>query len=94
MDIYEVELCHRGRWGQQDARFVAARDANEAAYNVTGSICAARANAGKFGYASAGLGTEAHRQSCFTPGDGPSRPLCWSCGSTLTLRPRNLGWRV
>jgi hypothetical protein len=36
MDIYEVELCHRGRWEQQDARFVAARDANEAAYNVTG----------------------------------------------------------
>ena len=36
MDIYEVELCHRGRWGQQDAHIVAASDANEAAYNVTG----------------------------------------------------------
>ena len=36
MDIYEVELCHRGRWEQQDARFIAAIDANEAAYKVTG----------------------------------------------------------
>jgi hypothetical protein len=36
MDIYEVELCRRGRWEQQDARFVAARDADEAAYRVTG----------------------------------------------------------
>ena len=36
MDIYEVELCHRGRWEQQDARFVAARNADEAAYKVTG----------------------------------------------------------
>jgi hypothetical protein len=25
------------------------------------------ANAGRFGYASGGLGTEAHRRSCFTP---------------------------
>jgi hypothetical protein len=36
MDIYEVELCRRGRWEQQDARFVAARDADEAAYKVAG----------------------------------------------------------
>jgi hypothetical protein len=36
MDIYEVELCRRGRWEQQDARFVAAGDADEAAYKVTG----------------------------------------------------------
>ena len=36
MDIYEVELCRRGRWEQQDARFVAATDADEAAYKVTG----------------------------------------------------------
>ena len=35
MDIYEVELCRRGRWEQQDARFVAATDADEAAYKVT-----------------------------------------------------------
>ena len=35
MDIYEVELCRRGRWEQQDARFVAAGDADEAAYKVT-----------------------------------------------------------
>ena len=34
MDIYEVELCRRGRWEQQDARFVAAGDAGEAAYKV------------------------------------------------------------
>jgi hypothetical protein len=36
MDIYEVELCRRGRWEQQDARFVAAGDADEAAYKVAG----------------------------------------------------------
>jgi hypothetical protein len=36
MDIYEVELCRRGRWDQQDVRFVAAGDADEAAYKVTG----------------------------------------------------------
>ena len=36
MDIYEVELCQRGRWEQQHARFSAARDADEAAYKVTG----------------------------------------------------------
>ena len=29
MEIYEVELCRRGRGEQQAARFVAARDANE-----------------------------------------------------------------
>ena len=38
MDIYEVELCRRGRWEQQVARFVAARDADEAAYKVTAWI--------------------------------------------------------
>jgi hypothetical protein len=36
MEIYEVELCQRGRWEQQHARFVAARDADEAAYKVAG----------------------------------------------------------
>jgi hypothetical protein len=36
MEIYEVELCQHGRWEQQYARFVAARDADEAAYKVTG----------------------------------------------------------
>ena len=36
MDIYEVELCRRARWEQHDARFVAAGDADEAAYKVTG----------------------------------------------------------
>jgi hypothetical protein len=36
MDIYEIELCRRGRWERQDARFVAAGDADEAAYKVTG----------------------------------------------------------
>jgi len=36
MDIYEVELWCRGRWDQQVARFVAAGDADEAAYKVTG----------------------------------------------------------
>jgi hypothetical protein len=36
MDIYEVELWHRGRWAQERAHIVAAWDADEAAYNVTG----------------------------------------------------------
>src|SRR6516225_4164516 len=36
MEIYEIELCQHGRWEQQHARFVAARDADEAAYKVTG----------------------------------------------------------
>ena len=36
MDIYEVELCRRGHWERQAARFVVARDAHEAAYKVTG----------------------------------------------------------
>jgi hypothetical protein len=36
LDIYEVELCRRGRWEQHYARFVAAGDADEAAYRVTG----------------------------------------------------------
>ena len=36
MDIYEVDLCRRGRWDQQEARFVAARDVDEAAYKVAG----------------------------------------------------------
>jgi hypothetical protein len=36
MEIFEVELCRRGRWEQQQARFVAARDADEAAYKVAG----------------------------------------------------------
>ena len=67
LDIYEVELCRRGHWEQQDARFVAAGNADEAAYKVTGEHLLAKANAGRFGYASGGLGTEAHRQNCFTP---------------------------
>src|SRR5215467_2897952 len=33
------------------------------------SICTAKVNAGRSGYASGGLGTEAHRRSCFTPPD-------------------------
>jgi hypothetical protein len=36
MDIYEVDLCRRGRCEEQDARFVAAVDADEAAYKVAG----------------------------------------------------------
>jgi hypothetical protein len=36
MEIYEIELCKRGRWEQQHARFVAAQDADEAAYKLTG----------------------------------------------------------
>jgi hypothetical protein len=36
MEIYEVALRRRGRWEQQETRFVAARDPDEAAYKVTG----------------------------------------------------------
>jgi hypothetical protein len=68
MDIYEVEFCRRGRWEHQDARFVAARDADEAAYKVAGEhLHIEGERPGRLGYASEGLGTEAHRRSCFTP---------------------------
>jgi hypothetical protein len=36
MEMYEVQLCRRGRWDQQHWRVVAARDEGEAAYKVTG----------------------------------------------------------
>jgi hypothetical protein len=36
IDLYQVDLCRRGRCEQQDARFVATGDADEAAYKVTG----------------------------------------------------------
>jgi hypothetical protein len=36
MDIYEVQLCYRGHWQHQQARFVAAEDPEEAAYKVSG----------------------------------------------------------
>jgi len=36
MEVYEVQLCRRGRWDQQHLRVVAARDEGEAAYKVTG----------------------------------------------------------
>jgi len=36
LDIYEVEPCRCGRCDEQDARFVAAGDADEAACKVTG----------------------------------------------------------
>jgi hypothetical protein len=36
VEIYEVQLCRRGRWEQQHWRVVAARDEGEAAYKVTG----------------------------------------------------------
>jgi len=36
MDIYEVEFYRRGRWDHQEARVVAAGDADEAAYRVIG----------------------------------------------------------
>ena len=35
MDVYEVEFYRRGRW-DQEARVVAAGDADEAAYRVIG----------------------------------------------------------
>ena len=36
MEVYEVQLCRRGHWDQQQWRVVAARDEFEAAYKVTG----------------------------------------------------------
>ena len=47
MDIYEVELCRRGRWELQDARFVGARDADKAAYKVTGEHLHSEGERGK-----------------------------------------------
>jgi hypothetical protein len=36
MEMYEVQLCPHGRWHRHQARIVAARDEEEAAYKVTG----------------------------------------------------------
>jgi hypothetical protein len=36
VDIYEVHPCPRGRCDEEHARFVAAGDADEAAYKVAG----------------------------------------------------------
>jgi hypothetical protein len=36
MEMYEVRLCQHRRWDRQEARIVAARDEEEAAYRVTG----------------------------------------------------------
>jgi hypothetical protein len=36
VEMYEVQLCRRGRWDQQHWRVVAARDEIEAAYKATG----------------------------------------------------------
>jgi hypothetical protein len=47
MDIYEVELCRRGRCEQQDARFVAAINVDEAAYKVAGEHLHSEGERGK-----------------------------------------------
>jgi hypothetical protein len=36
MEMYEVQLCRHRRWDRLQARIVAARDEEEAAYKVTG----------------------------------------------------------
>src|SRR6516162_1259771 len=74
MDIYEVELCRRGRWEQQDARFVAARDADEAAYKVTGKHLHSEGERSKVRLRARRLGNGSHRRSCFTPPEAASAP--------------------
>jgi hypothetical protein len=65
MEIYEVELCQRGRWEQQHARFVAARDADEAAYKVTGQHLRSEGNRRKLRLRVRRLGNGSPHQSCF-----------------------------
>ena len=72
MDIYEVELCRRGRWEQQDGRFVAAGDADEAAYKVTGEHLRSEGERRRVRLRVRRLGNEAHRRSCFTPPEAAS----------------------
>jgi hypothetical protein len=68
MDIYEVELSCRGRWEHQNARVVAARDADEAAYKETGEHLRREGERTKVRLRVRRLwGTEAQRPSCSTP---------------------------
>jgi hypothetical protein len=67
VDVYEVDPWRRGRYDEEHARFVAAGDADEAAYKLAGEYLHTKATAGSFGCASGGLGMEAPRRSCFTP---------------------------
>jgi hypothetical protein len=69
-DIYRVERCRRGRWEQEGAHFVAARDADEAAYNVTGQEFRSEGERRKVRLRVRMLGNASPPRSCFTPGDG------------------------
>src|SRR5947209_1630078 len=66
MDIYEVELCRRGRWEQQDARFVAAGDAGEAAYKVARAHLHSEGDRRRIRLRVRRLGNGSPRRSCFT----------------------------
>src|SRR5262249_34039385 len=69
MDIYEVELCRRGRWEQQDARFIAAGDADEAAYKVTGEHLHSEGARRKVRLRVRRLGNGSPPPKLFTPSD-------------------------
>jgi hypothetical protein len=69
MEIYEVELCQHGRWEQQHARFVAARDADEAAYKVTGEHLRSEGERRKLRLRVKRLGNGSPPPKLFTPLD-------------------------
>ena len=73
MEIYEVALCQHGRWEQQHARFVAARDADEAAYKVTGEHLRSEGERRKLRLRVKRLGNGSPPPKLFTPLD----PQCW-----------------
>jgi hypothetical protein len=74
MEIYEVELCQHGRWEQQHVRFVAARDADEAAYKVTGEHLRSELERRKLRLRVKRLGNGSPQQGYFTPLD-PQRSI-------------------
>jgi hypothetical protein len=74
MDIYEVELWHRGRWAHEHAHLVAARDADEAAYNVTGKYLRSEGERRKVRLRVRKLGIGSEPPKLFCVGDGKASP--------------------
>src|SRR5262245_7729481 len=58
-----------------------------------GASAQRRPNAGRSGYASGGLGTEAHRRSCFTPPETHILGLALPSRSTPTTASPNIFWQ-
>ena len=72
LDIYEVDPCHRGDYDEEHARFVAAGDADEAAYKVAGEHLHSEGNRRKLRLRVRRIGNGSPRRSCFTPPEAAS----------------------